>query len=71
LNNPPTAVGGIPKVVIEGLLSREDRKYPPTAVGGFKSFRAKPVKRVRFKSNAFSISFSFWFDLELANAFGV
>ena len=42
LNNPPTAVGGIPKAVIQALFRRLDINYPPTAVGGILTFAAKP-----------------------------
>src|SRR6185436_21109584 len=34
LNNPPTAVGGIPDGSRSCTFCRPDLKYPPTAVGG-------------------------------------
>jgi hypothetical protein len=34
LNNPPTAVGGIPVPECVSLSGRRDLNHPPTAVGG-------------------------------------
>ena len=39
MNNPPTAVGGIPRV--GGLSCRLPSNNPPTAVGGILTFEAK------------------------------
>jgi hypothetical protein len=34
MNNPPTAVGGIPNPGLRALTCRLNMKHPPTAVGG-------------------------------------